>query len=180
MFCLVVLLKLTGVWEVLTASIVMAFSPWWWRSYTPLKHQSVSRRLHSTTFHKTAIFMLTAVRTWNLTRRTFCIAALNQCNMKYKRSSTDTEKCLSIFRVANIKSLLSLTHTRGACIRTYLHVLFLSLPPQYYQFNGEVFLFFYKSVYYLSNLLFVFLLFACINCELKVNMFQTTECGYCV
>jgi hypothetical protein len=41
---------------------------WWWRQQAPLKWQQTSTRLHSATAQKEAIFILTAVRTWNPTK----------------------------------------------------------------------------------------------------------------
>jgi hypothetical protein len=53
-------------------SCVVYSLPSWWRQYRPLKHQSTSTRLHNTTSQKTVIFILTVVRTWNLTEK-FCV-----------------------------------------------------------------------------------------------------------
>jgi hypothetical protein len=44
------------------------------RQYTPLKHWPTPMRLHSTIYQKALIFLLTAVRTRNLTRWKFTIA----------------------------------------------------------------------------------------------------------
>jgi hypothetical protein len=41
-------------------------STWWWRQQAPLKRQETSTRLHGAT-HKTAMYILAALRTWNLT-----------------------------------------------------------------------------------------------------------------
>jgi hypothetical protein len=56
-----------------TASIIRAMMeadclPWWWRQYAPLKRWSTSMWLHGATSQKILNFILTAVRTWNLTR----------------------------------------------------------------------------------------------------------------
>jgi hypothetical protein len=43
--------------------------PWWWRQHVPLKRRSTII-LHGSTSHKTILnFILSAVRTWNLTSR---------------------------------------------------------------------------------------------------------------
>jgi hypothetical protein len=39
----------------------------WWRQQAPLKRQSISTRLHGPTSQKTAIFILAALRNWNVT-----------------------------------------------------------------------------------------------------------------
>jgi hypothetical protein len=46
--------------------------PWWWKQWTPLKHYTVSIRLHSATCQNTAIFMLVTVGTSVLTMVCFC------------------------------------------------------------------------------------------------------------
>jgi hypothetical protein len=42
-------------------------SLWWWRQYAPMKRRYTSTRLHQTIYQKAVIFILAAVRTWNLT-----------------------------------------------------------------------------------------------------------------
>jgi hypothetical protein len=54
-YCRVVSLKYINVSEVLTASIIHS-SPWWWRQYAHLKHQSASTRLHGAMFQKDFFF----------------------------------------------------------------------------------------------------------------------------
>jgi hypothetical protein len=70
MYCHAVKLMLTNVSEVHTASINRAMShessPWWWRQYAPLKSRS-SIWLNDSTSQKTLNFILTTMRTWNLT-----------------------------------------------------------------------------------------------------------------
>jgi hypothetical protein len=66
----VVSLKYTDFSEVCTASIIRAMiriSPWWRRHYVPLKRRSNSTRLHGAISQKGVTFILSAVRTWNLT-----------------------------------------------------------------------------------------------------------------
>jgi hypothetical protein len=41
-------------------------SPWWWRQYAPLKCLSTQTRLHGAITQMALIFLLAAVRTWNL------------------------------------------------------------------------------------------------------------------
>jgi hypothetical protein len=41
---------------------------WWWRQYAPLKCRSTSTRLHGAISQNVDIFILAAVRTWNLTQ----------------------------------------------------------------------------------------------------------------
>jgi hypothetical protein len=55
----------TDISEICTASIIRISSPWWWRQYAPLKHQSTPT-LHAAIYQKALIFTLAAVRTWNL------------------------------------------------------------------------------------------------------------------
>jgi hypothetical protein len=43
-------------------------SPWWWRQQGPTKRWWTSTRLHGAATQKTAFFVLTAVRTSNLTK----------------------------------------------------------------------------------------------------------------
>jgi hypothetical protein len=50
----------SGIWHPVVSS------PWWWRQYAPPKRRSTSR-LHVAIFLKAVIFILAAVRTWNLT-----------------------------------------------------------------------------------------------------------------
>jgi hypothetical protein len=66
LLCCVVWWKFTDVPEVLAASIIRIH--WWWRQQTRLKCWQNSTRLHGATTQKTAIFIHTAVRTWNLTK----------------------------------------------------------------------------------------------------------------
>jgi hypothetical protein len=59
-------IKLTVFWDVAPCSLVYIISLWWWQ-WAPLKLQLVSARVHGTTSQNTAIFILVAMRTWNLT-----------------------------------------------------------------------------------------------------------------
>jgi hypothetical protein len=52
-------------------------SPWWWRQHVPLKHRSTNI-LHGSTSQKTILnFILSAVRTWNLTCIVWLIRSYN-------------------------------------------------------------------------------------------------------
>jgi hypothetical protein len=72
----------TVFWDVLPCKIIVdqhirgayclhhqgCVNPWWWRQYAPLKHRSTII-LHGSTSQKTILnFILTAMRTWNLTQ----------------------------------------------------------------------------------------------------------------
>jgi hypothetical protein len=84
LFCYRLLLKFRVFWDVARCSQVDVerrfrgayclhhqgnhhSSPWWWRQYAPLKYRSTSTWPHGATSQKTLNFMLSAVRTWNLT-----------------------------------------------------------------------------------------------------------------
>jgi hypothetical protein len=47
-------------------SLEVVRASWWWRQYKPLKCRSVLTRLHGSIFKKAVIFILAAVRIWNL------------------------------------------------------------------------------------------------------------------
>jgi hypothetical protein len=53
--------------SVVKFGVVRDESPGWWRQYTPLKRRSASTWLHGPASQKTLNFILTGVRTWNLT-----------------------------------------------------------------------------------------------------------------
>jgi hypothetical protein len=70
--------KLTVFWDVAPCSLVDIYrrfrgaccphpSPDWWRQQAPLKHWSISSRLHGSISQKTVIFIFAAVRRRNLT-----------------------------------------------------------------------------------------------------------------
>jgi hypothetical protein len=52
-------------------------SPWWWRQHATLKCRSAQTRLHGAIYQKSVIFILTAVRTWNLTTMMMMIMAMS-------------------------------------------------------------------------------------------------------
>jgi hypothetical protein len=53
-------------WPTFQRNLLPPSTGWWQRQYAPLKRRSISTRLHGTTSQKTAIFILIAIRTWNL------------------------------------------------------------------------------------------------------------------
>lgn len=55
-------------------------SPGWWSSLAPLKCQSISIRPHVATSQTTVIFVLAAVRTWNLKSHTAAVNTPSQSN----------------------------------------------------------------------------------------------------
>jgi hypothetical protein len=52
----------------------------WWRQYKPLKRRSTPTRLHDTTSQKTLIFILDAMRTWNLEQSAWCSLTHAHCS----------------------------------------------------------------------------------------------------
>jgi hypothetical protein len=48
--------------------ITKDLKPWWWRQQAPLKRREASTRLHCATAQRTAMSILAALRTWNLTK----------------------------------------------------------------------------------------------------------------
>jgi hypothetical protein len=59
--------SLVGVDQRLRGSFCLHHSsPWWLWQYAPLKHRSTQTRLPGTTSQKVLIFIVAAVRTWNL------------------------------------------------------------------------------------------------------------------
>jgi hypothetical protein len=65
----------TNLWNV-GRQLFYTAHPWWWRQHVPLKRRSTII-LHGSTFQKTILnFILAAVRTWNLTLKSYSLAEL--------------------------------------------------------------------------------------------------------
>jgi hypothetical protein len=79
--------------------------PWWWKLYAPLKRRYICTRPHDTTSLKTAIFILAAVRTWNLTLfEVFIVWILTKYNENNFRSSNcSVKKFTELFWICNDK-----------------------------------------------------------------------------
>jgi hypothetical protein len=57
----------------------------WQGQYAPLKRQSASMRLHSAIYQKAVIFILAAMRTWNLTRGSGCVTVHGTVTLAWKK-----------------------------------------------------------------------------------------------
>jgi hypothetical protein len=83
--------KMAVFWDVVLCSLVdiywcfrgaysLRHQGQWWQHEVPLKHRSVSTRLHGAVSQKTAIFILIAMRNWHLTRTSVCFPLkISQC-----------------------------------------------------------------------------------------------------
>jgi hypothetical protein len=68
-------MKMTAFLDISLYSLIEAYwwfrgahsLPWWWRQQAPLKRLPTSMTLCSAISKKAAIFILAAVRTWNVT-----------------------------------------------------------------------------------------------------------------
>jgi hypothetical protein len=52
--------------DIASYSLGVQLSSWWWRQWAPLKRRSTRTRLNDVISHKALIFILAAVRTWNI------------------------------------------------------------------------------------------------------------------
>jgi hypothetical protein len=78
------IIKMAVFWDVAPCSLVdidrrfrdAYCLPWWWRHWAPLKCRWVSTRLHVVTSQKSAVFIRSTVRTWNL----ICVSDVSGIN----------------------------------------------------------------------------------------------------
>jgi hypothetical protein len=81
--------------------------PWCWRQYAPLKRRSTPTRLHGTTSQKDLIFILTAVRTWNLTYKTIILYQILCGILFLENTSMVIVQPLCLDQLLSLSSLLS-------------------------------------------------------------------------
>jgi hypothetical protein len=62
------LVEIADISDILTTSFTRVIRPWWWSQQVPLKFQLISTRLQDAMSQKSVIFIVFAMRTWNITK----------------------------------------------------------------------------------------------------------------
>jgi hypothetical protein len=88
-------MNITSIWS----------SHWWWKQKLPLNGRSIPTRLHRAIFQKTAIFVLVAMKAWNLTSHIFYIICLQGTPTVV--SSVDAKQATSVYAMRLIWTCLA-------------------------------------------------------------------------